>query len=669
MALYALTIFTGAFLLFQVQPVIARIILPWFGGSAAVWTTCMLFFQTVLVLGYLYAHQVTRRLSLRRQAVLHAVLLLAAVLTLPILPGEGWKPRGAENPIGNILALLAGTVGLPYLMLATTGPLLQAWYVRAREGAVPYRLFALSNLGSMLALLTYPPLIEPFLPTRLQAYVWSGAFVAFALLCAATAFTAVRTARPAATPPAEVEAAERPTPGTRALWLLLPACASTLLLAVTNHLSQDVAAIPFLWILPLSLYLLTFILAFDAEGWYRRPVFLALLVPSLAGMAYLLWPNAKELDMKWLISIFSAAFFVACMFCHGELARLKPHPRRLTGYYLMISLGGAAGGLFVGLLAPVAFPSYFEFPLGLGLCGILGAWVLQRGRKYSMELWSLVAVFLVFIGLVIRDSVSGYRYAGRNFYGALRVRQTGEPPAEDAYRTLLHGSINHGEQWLDPQKRRQAQTYYCKDSGVGQALALRSNQGPRRLGVVGLGTGTLAAYGRPGDTVRYYEINPLVVDIARQWFTYLGDTQAKLDIVLGDARQAMEREGPQNYDVLAVDAFSGDSIPVHLLTREAIQLYFRHLKPDGILAVHVSNKFLDLIPVVGLSAGELKKAATAVDTEDSDDGNCFGATWVLVANEPGYLANLPFHNGTALATRAGLRTWTDDYSNLFRILK
>ncbi|HBY63383.1 MAG TPA: hypothetical protein DEH78_26465, partial [Solibacterales bacterium] len=475
-----------------------------------------------------------------------------------------------------------------------------------------------------------------------------------------------RRERPAA---AEDEPAARPPFGTRILWLLLPACASTLLLAVTNHLSQDVASIPFLWILPLSLYLLTFILAFDAEGWYRRNAILALLLPALAGMAYLLWPSAREPEMKWLVALFSAAFFVACLFCHGELARLKPHPRFLTGYYLMISSGGALGGLFAGLAAPLLFPSYFEFPIGIALCAVLGAWVLQRGRPYWMEMWSVVAVLLVFTGLVMRDSVSGFVFAGRNFYGALRVRQTGEPPAEDAYRTLLHGAINHGEQWLDPHKRLEAQTYYCKDSGAGQALTLRSGLGPRRIGVVGLGTGTLAAYGRPGDTVRYYEINPLVVDVARRWFTYLSDTKAKLEILLGDARQTMERESPQNYDVLAVDAFSGDSIPVHLLTKEAIQLYFRHLKPDGILAVHVSNKFLDLVPVVGLSAGELKKAATAVDTEDSGDGNCFGATWILVANDAAHIAQLPFHNGAPLASRAGLRTWTDDYSNLFRILK
>ncbi|MEO8663074.1 MAG: fused MFS/spermidine synthase [Bryobacteraceae bacterium] len=679
MILYALTIFLSAFLLFQVQPVIARIILPWFGGSAAVWTTCMLYFQCVLVLGYLYAHWTTTKLAPRTQALLHSTLIALCVLALPIMPAASWRPTGGDNPIPRILALLTVSVGLPYLLLSTTGPLMQAWFVRSRQGATPYRLFALSNLGSMLALLSYPVLVEPNLATRMQSTVWSAGFLAFGVLCVVTAFTSLKGAT---TPQAREVMAEQPPPRPgllmHAMWLALAACASTLLLAVTNHLCQDVASIPFLWVVPLSLYLLTFILCFDAAGWYRRNVFLVLLLIALAGMTYLINPAWDRPKLKYMIPMFAAGFFICCMFCHGELARLKPHPRYLTSFYLMLSVGGALGGLFVGMFAPAVFPAYFEFPIALALCAVLAAVVLHRDesiashwawrKSLSTPLLVLATAVVTFNIVDIRGLVEGNLFNGRNFYGALRVQQNGKEGEDDAYRALLHGVINHGEQYLHPSLRTSPSTYYCSETGVGEALNMRARAG-RRVGIIGLGTGTLNVYARPWDTFRIYEINPLVVKVAHQYFTYLADTKAKTEIVLGDARQSLEAEQPENFDVLVVDAFSSDSIPVHLLTREAFQLYFHHMKPDGLLAVHVSNRFLNLTPVVDSLARDLHKGAILVDTEDNDDGTCYGTTWIILANDQKQLENLPKKNGEALEHNASLRIWTDDYSNLFQILK
>lgn len=645
----------------------------------------MLFFQCVLVLGYLYAHWTTSRLSPRVQAILHSILVASCLVALPIAPSESWKPVGGVDPVLRILGLLSASVGLPYLLLSTTGPLLQAWFVRSREGAMPYKLFALSNFGSMLALLSYPVLVEPNLTTHMQALSWSVGFLAFGAFCIITALTSLRhptkprPARETLVDPFVENVPPRPGLLIHAIWLSLAACASTLLLAVTNHLCQDVASIPFLWVLPLSLYLLTFILCFEADGLYPRKVFLALLVVALGGMAYLLNTSWDRPPLKYMIPMFAAGFFIACMFCHGELARMKPHPRYLTSFYLMVAIGGALGGLFVGIVAPSFFPAYFEFPVALSLCAILAAVVLHRDetvterwawqRNISTVLTALATAVLAVCIIDIRGFLDDNVFIGRNFYGALRVQQHGESTDDDAYRALLHGVINHGEQWMHPTLRTSPTTYYCSETGVGQALKMRAKSGSRRVGIIGLGTGTLNVYARPGDTFRIFEINPLVVDVAKKYFTYLADSKAKTETVMGDARQSLEREQPENFDVLAIDAFSSDSIPVHLLTREAFQLYFRHMKPDGLVAVHVSNRFLDLTPVVDLVSRDLHKAAVLVDTEDSGDGNCYGTTWIVLANDAKELENLPKHNGAPLEQRAGLRIWTDDYSNLFQILK
>jgi hypothetical protein len=680
MLLYACTIFLSAFLLFQVQPLIAKMILPWFGGSAAVWTACVLFFQLLLLLGYLYAHWSMRYLKPKAQTALHLGLLAASILMLPAIPSASWKPAGGDDPTLRIFGLLAATIGLPYFLLSTTGPLVQAWFVRERRrpGATAYRLYALSNLGSMLALLSYPVLVEPYLATRTQGYSWSAGYLAFVLFCGFTAWRslAATPVKEADTPAAGASGAPAPTAGLMVLWVSLAACASTLLLSVTNHLSQNVAAIPFLWVIPLALYLLSFILCFDGDGWYKRGFFIRLLAVALAGMVYALFTDSENMPLKLALPLFAIGLFVCCMVCHGELARLKPDPSYLTLFYLMVSIGGAIGGVFVGLIAPNVFSGYYELPLALVFCAALAADVLRRdlyaGPGWSLG-WILTLAYVValtgYVGHNLKSSWGVNRVAVRNFYGGLKVSDNGS--GREAVRTLTHGTINHGEQFLDPARRRLPITYYAPTTGVGLAFHNAGNDGPKYLGVIGLGTGTLAAYGRPGDHVRYYEINPLVVDIARKQFTYLNDCPAKLDISMGDARLSLELEPPQGFDVLAVDAFSSDSIPVHLLTEEAFELYFHHLKATGVLAVHVSNKYLDLKPIVKLAAQALGKESLVIDTDDGDsDSGVFGATWVLVSGDRGFFEKPDVKNaGTAPKSSSGLRMWTDDYSNLFRILK
>jgi SAM-dependent methyltransferase len=745
MFLYALTILVSAFLLFQVQPVIAKIILPWFGGSAAVWTTCMLFFQMALLLGYLYSHAVVRYLNPRKQMILHCLMLLISAAVLPIYPNLAWKPAGNEDPTMRILGLLAMTVGLPYFMLATTGPLIQAWYARRFKGAMPYRLYALSNLGSMGALISYPFLFEPAFGTHLQASMWSWGYVAFVALGGITAWRSSDGTNVIAE--AQTEAGTKPTLRTYALWLLLPATASVLLLAITNHLSANVAAIPFLWVLPLSIYLLTFILCFEGEGWYRRNPYLQLLAVGLGSMAFAMGIDSTgSVPIKVMVPLLSIGLFTCCMVCHGELVRLKPDARYLTHFYLMISAGGALGGLLVGLIAPHFFNSFYELPLGLALCGVIALvalranpdwpWLrnllappqllagvailaaigfqwhvlwpmLERGRSVEENVriaimigvfavagllvasalrggpgwltkggnWAALGAELVVLTLVaylaneVRQTSTGYRVVVRNFYGGLRVRDNGTPDALDATRTLTHGTINHGEQYLNPARRHLATTYYGPNTGVGVAIREKQRVGAVRIGVIGLGTGTVASYGRLGDYIRYYEINPLVLNLARTEFYFLPDCKAKLDVAMGDARLSLERETPENFDVLAVDAFSSDSIPVHLLTKEAMELYFRHLKRDGILAVHISNRYLDLQPVLQGEAAATNKIARVVDTEDDDTQDVFGATWVLIANPATGFTQEELSSSAPLESKRIVRLWTDDYSNLFKILK
>lgn len=679
MLLYAFTILVSAFLLFQVQPVIAKIILPWFGGSAAVWTVCLLFFQLALLAGYFYAHALVRYLKPRTQGLVHAALLLLSLAALPIYPSDYWKPVSSANPTWDIVSLLAAKIGVPYFLLSTTGPLLQAWYSRKFKGSMPYRLYALSNAGSMFALLSYPFLFEPIFTTHHQAFMWSIAYCGFIGICGLTALRS----RPAVAAPQQVAIAEDEAPHPPArhywMWLALPAVASVLLLAITNHLSQNVAAIPFLWVLPLSVYLLTFILCFEGD-WYWRNPYLQLLAVSLGSMAYLLGPSMMENPRIILfIPLFCIGLFFCCMTCHGELARLKPHPRYLTHFYLMISAGGALGGVLVGLIAPHVLHAYYELPLGMVACAaVVGLVVKQDPSVEWFRRWTqpapiaavaATAALAAFVGLQIYKSSADARLEVRNFYGALKVTDTGPASDLDARRQLTHGTISHGEQYLNPTRRDLPTTYYGPNTGIGDAIREKQKNGAVRIGVIGLGTGTVAAYGRWGDYIRYYEINPLVEWIAHTQFTFVGDCRGKLEIAMGDARLSLEREAPENFDVLAVDAFSSDSIPVHLLTREAMQLYFHHLNANGILAVHISNRYLDLEPVLEGEAKALGKTARVVDTDDDDATDVFAATWVLLITPPTQFDSALVAASTPLHSTKTVRLWTDDYSNLFQIVK
>lgn len=668
---YGLTIFLSAFLLFQVQPMIGKMILPWFGGSASVWTTCMLFFQSILLLGYLYSHGVIARLTPYRQSLLHIALLLAALILLPIAPSDAWKPVGDENPTLRILGLLIVSIGLPYFVLSTTGPLVQAWFARERAGLVPYRLFALSNLGSMLALLAYPVAVEPFLATRLQSWGWSALFVVFALSCALLAWRG-RHSQPIhvhhdAPPP-------RIVPRQLAYWAALAACPSILMVADTSYLTENIAPIPMLWVGPLALYLLSFILAFEHSVWYQRRFYIPLLALSLFLLAWLPTLGVSQLPIKAAIPINLIAFFVACMACHGELARQQPHPSQLTTYFLMLALGGVVGGFFVGIVAPYGFNSHYELSIGILLTGCVVAGTVlpsiafkSNGRRRAAIAASAI-VLLGIAGLRIndhREEIEGADALLRNFYGTLTVLTN----HDENWRSMMHGQILHGRQHLSPEKQDLPTTYYSSEGGVGRTLLAKARAGtPLKVGVIGIGVGTLATYGRPGDTYRLYDIDPLVIEVAKTRFTFLSRSKAATEIVLGDARLQLEREAPQQFDVLVVDAFSGDSVPVHLLTRQAFELYFRHLKPDGVLAVHITNRYLDLRPVIKTAADYLQRPARIVDSDGDDDRAIFRSRWAVIAQDDTFFCHDEFADAKLLADNPGFRAWQDDYSSLLAVL-
>jgi hypothetical protein len=688
MILYAITIFLSAFLLFQVQPLIAKIILPWFGGSAAVWAAALLFFQLSLLAGYAYAHALIKLAKPRTQLLIHGTLLLVSCALLPILPSVSWKPTAIGDPTLRILELLAATIGLPYFLLSSTSPLLQAWYVRRTGSSVPYRLFALSNFGSMLALLSFPFLVEPNIASRQQAYFWSAGFVAFAALCLITAWVSREepsreelSVQPVAAPP-EAPIPEtsggRPTALQLLLWVSLAACASTLLVSITNHMSQNIAPIPLLWVVPLAIYLLTFILAFESDRIYQRWIFLPWVAPALGWMAYALYAGEGNFHIKYSIPIFCVGLFICCMLCHGELALHKPAPQYLTLFYLMVSVGGAIGGIFVAIIAPRVFNSYLELPIGLVAAGVLAVIVLFNLEIPRLGPWPVRFALAIGVGLLagylVRKEVAdrqGYHLFARNFYGELRIRDD-DVGQEYALRNLLHGTINHGSQRLNEEHRYDVNSYYAPSSGIGRTMQAKQALGPVRYGVVGMGAGVMTGYCRAGDYVRVYEINPLVKSLSeRGEFTFFSHCAGDKEVLMGDARLTMEKQPPPNYDVLVVDAFSSDAIPVHLLTKEVMQLYFTLLKPDGVLAVHISNRYLDLAPVCARGAEYVHKKATVVADDASDNTFANSTTWVLITSPDNNVFQNPSFEGANMypATAAAtFRGWTDDYSSILPIL-
>jgi len=661
------TIFLSAILLFLVQPILGKIILPWFGGSAGVWATCLVFFQATLLAGYFYAHCLRRYLQPRWQVVLHASLLLCSLLLLPILPSPAFRRAGQFDPAFLILGLLASTVGIPYLLISSTSPLLQAWYIDLKPRASAYRFYALSNLGSLLGLLSFPFWVEPRLTSRTQAVAWSAAYAVFAISCATTGWYTLANREAAAE--VQPSAAPRPSFKLRLLWIALAACGSGILLAVSSHISQNVAPIPLLWILPLTIYLLSFVLCFDSERIYQRSIWIPAMLAGLAAMAWLLFTQGGSPNIKWAIPTFLAALFFCCMFCHGELARTKPDPRYLTGFYLRTSAGGVLGGLFVALLAPRIFKTYDELPLLMVACAALAAGLLwPAGRavlRVGMAGFTLALCAYLLIHKARADQ--GSLVQVRNFYGTLEVDEVDDED-DGRVRSLFHGVVEHGAQMQDPLLRREPTGYYVRTSGVGVALQYLEKKPALRAGIIGLGAGVLASYCRAGDSFRFYDINPQVEKIAGSQFTFLADCPGSVEVSLGDARLKLEKEAPQEFDLLAVDAFSGDAIPVHLLTREAVREYFRHLRPGGILAIHISNLYLNLAPVVAGIAQDLGKKAIEIDDDGDVGQHPTTSSWILLTGRPQLFSDQVFSKATEPKVDAKVRLWTDDFSNLLQVL-
>jgi hypothetical protein len=766
MPIYGLTIFFGAFLLFQIEPMIAKYIQPWFGGAPTVWTTCLLFFQTLLLAGYTYAHVIGTRLSPRRQATMHLALVVTCVAAMlasallwnsPVLPGVSWKAARAEYPVARILLLLSLSIGLPYFALSATAPLLQSWFARIYPGRSPYRLYSLSNFGSLVALLTYPFAVEPRLTLQSQSNFWTCLYLVFAIGMAFCALQ-MRGVEPYASE--EDASTERPTLSTLTLWFALPACASFLLYAGTGQLTQDTAPVPFLWILPLALYLLSFIVCFDSERWYRRGIFHPLLGAAIflsplvvlhldrsaAAIAHL---GISATAATLLIEIGNVLIlvFAGCMVCHGELARLKPHRKDLTVFYLVVSAGGALGGIVSVVVMPLLFSGFWDFRFAVWSCVVLlaisvvrdgGSWVYRRTLTIAVSILSAALVFPLSLGVVehwgiyllvalaaiailwrarqsknpprlllrrgieaqssmmVAIAILAFTYINlitlsmhdavwftRNFYGLFRVIGTDAPDRSWHSYRLLNGRVSHGEQFFSdayPRMRYYPTTYYGLGSGVGLVMMNHPRRADAensslRVGVVGLGVGTIAAWGRPGDYFRFYEINPAVVSLATDpngYFSFIRDSSARVEIVAGDGRLSMESElaegHPQNFDVLVIDAFTGDAVPTHLLTREAMLTYLRELAPDGVLAVHISNLYLDLAPVLAEHGRTLNLKYRFVHAEEKDLVD-WASDWVLLSRD-----NKIFEQpeiAARLKSDAGMRRvrpWTDDYSNLFQLL-
>jgi hypothetical protein len=676
--LFALTIFCGSFLLFLVQPIIAKELLPRFGGSASVWLTCLVFFQSALLLGYAGADRLTASVPARLQSTLVVVLLLAAAATLPIVPGmHGSLAR--THPALGVLAALALTVGLPYVLVSATSPLIQSWYARSMPGRSPYPLFALSNLASMLALFGYPLAVEPWVGTRAQAYAWSAGYLVWAVLVVTSALHARVAGNVPLAPPIEdakgAAIKAMPTGSRYGEWLLLSALGSWLLLALTRHLTRDIAAIPLLWILPLAVYLLTFIVAFADRRWLSARGLtlcgIAALLLYAAFSAWTAWPwadNEDGLPIPAQIGVYCGVLAGACLLCNGGLALTRPAPRFLTRFYLTLSLGGAAGAVLIGLIVPAVMNVDFDLEIGMVTCALLVLWRARHLRRVYVGAAALaVVVVLAAAGLVVQQFYDGTVLARRNFYGTLRVFDWNQDTA-GAARSLANGVIVHGTQYLAPAVAHRPTEYYGDASGIGHAMAaLQQDPAPHRIGVIGLGAGTMAAYGRAGDVVRFYEINPQVIDIATHEFTFLRDSPARVEVALGDARLSLAAEAPQHFNVMVIDAFTGDSIPVHLLTAEALDLYLRHLVPRGIIAFHVSNLYLDLVPVVQRLA-QARGLATRLIESDQEDAFNTSSSWVLVSSDP---KTFGVHEIAAVSQAIPANTtrlWTDDFSDLLPFL-
>jgi len=708
--LFAVTVFLSAFLLFQVQPLMGRYVLPWFGGGPGVWTTCMLFFQVALLVGYGYAHLLSTALPARRQALVHGAVLALTLLTLPIVPDIAWRPSGDDEPVGHILLLLMLSVGGPFAVLAASAPLLASWYRLALPGGSPYRLYALSNAGSLLALLGYPLVVEPSLGLGVQGAAWSWAYGTFALVCGGCAWQLARrsgngAAAATATGTAAGPGGAAPTLSQTFVWVLMSAVGSVVLLATTSRMSQEVSVVPLLWVLPLAVYLLTFILCFERDGWYDRRVVLPLLTVSLAAVLVTLF-RVTHIDFRVEVAVLVVAQFACCMVCHGELVRRRPAERYLTRFYLALSVGGAAGGVLTAIVAPLVFTRYWEYHLGLAATVVIATVCVLADRRrrgggstseFARRLRSGATAFLVGGGLAVAvvslmtdpriwfgDGLGGGIDASRNFFGLVRIKE-GESHL-GTYRKMVNGTTSHGVQYLGGTDEAAPRSYFGPRSGLGVALEARrlrvaGQEGAGRslrIGAVGLGVGTVAAAAEPGDSVRVYEINPEVERLARKHFTYLSGAAAAgvdVEVVIGDARVSLDREAERGelhrFDVLVVDAFNGDSVPIHLITHDAYTLYRRHLQPDGVIAFHVSNRYLGLTTIVRDVAESFGDQAVRVLSADEPWSGNSAARWVLASSDRAVLESerVRVESTPWLATETPSRVWTDDFASLWDALR
>jgi hypothetical protein len=689
---YAVCILISAFLLFQIQPIISKTLLPWFGGTPAVWSAAMLFFQVLLTGGYAWSNWLVNKGRHKKQAVIHLILLCASLILVlllwgvwpsPITPAENLRPASLAHPLFSIFLLLTISVGLPFFVLSTNSPLMQVWFERKNPGKSPYWLYALSNIGSLVGLITYPVVVEPFLTTRQQGWVWAAGYLLFVLFAAINAILTIKA------PPVSVitddapkpAAAKRPAKTPWVKWMLLSACASLLLLAITSQITQEVAVIPFLWVLPLSIYLLTFVLTFSNRAWYKRSLFIVLLFAGTAGsLLMLVFPQTHFIVQ---IIIYTFFLFAACMVCNGELYALRPPAAQLTRFYLWGSIGGALGGLFVTLIAPLIFKGYWELYFGLIFVWFL-LWITpplnNKKDKTASMAGAMTIVGSMLVVLILVQSGKGNVFTHRNFFGVVTVRQSVSENTQQPVTILAHGITMHGFQFLDPALCDTPTSYYTKNSGAGLAIVNNPHYGSgMHVGVLGLGIGTLAAYAQPGDDYRMYEINPVIVDLANGqdgYFSFIEDSQADIEIVLGDARISLENElkaGRKNeFDVLVLDTFNSDSIPAHLLSQQAFEVYLQNLAADGVIAANISNRRLDLRSVFWQLAQhfDLHMAIIEELPKENDPTSGF-SDWVLFTRSP-ELYQVPALTekiGSLDGFRKDTRLWTDDYSNLIPLLR
>lgn len=729
--LFAVAIFTSASLVFLVQPMAAKLILPMLGGSPSVWNTSMVFFQTALLAGYGYAHLLQRVKSIRLQVGIHLALLLSAALFLPLQISGLMGDPDPSAPILWLLATLALSVGAPFAILSATAPLLQAWYARVRagypDGQNPYVLYAASNLGSFLALISYPALVEPLMTLSGQRGLWSGGYGVFVVMVAALAFVVWRRREDrSAAEPAPLARSAPLTWKTRGILVLLAAAPSSLMLGVTAHLSTDVASAPFLWVAPLALYLLTFVIAFANKPiipvWLTLMIQAALAASCISVLAFRtgFWPVMFGLHLT--------TFFFTALMCHQLLALRRPPPDRLTEFYLLLSLGGVVGGAFNALIAPVIFNMVWEYPLVLVAVGLARPWRLDRISstdgfilmaativatippvaleimRYNPEFRALfsdtnliqlaqlilgVAAILAFllrdralmfvavlfmINLSAQHIGRGYDwdYSGRSFFGVMRIANAPDPRLGGDVHVMMHGTTLHGAQPTSPDFRCMPTMYYAPPTPIGQATQIVQARRPNAvIGVVGQGSGAMAGFKRSGDTLSFFEIDPMVDQVSRdpRWFTFISDCAVgPVRTVLGDARLTLEKEPRGTYDLLLIDAFSSDAIPTHLLTVEAIREYLSLLKPDGVLVLHLSNRNLEITLPAQAAAQALNvpsRHQVYIERADAPDmGEASTEALILSPTEAGLAEFVADRRWNQLAP-TDVRPWTDDYVNLF----